>query len=251
MYLVVDDLVQLTHNVWQMSLTGNFPYTEIQPGQFINIRIGLSCDHLLRRPISIAETDKDQQLLTIVFKVVGAGTRWLSQQLPGSNIDVLGPLGNGFPLPDAKCSALIIGGGVGIPPLYQLAKEIQPICSNLQTILGFRTASDCFWINRFQKHSEVIVTTEDGSLQIQGYVTDALGSELTNWEYVYACGPRPMLKALQARFANLKVKGYVSLEERMACGVGACYGCVCQTHNQLTKRVCKDGPVFNWQEVIL
>lgn len=241
---------QLSKDIYALKVIGEFPYNEVQAGQFVDIKIGTGLEHPLRRPLSIACCDTLKEELTLIYRVVGAGTAWLSQRIAGDFVDVLGPLGIGFPLPEPQSSVLVVGGGVGIPPLYQLVRgfdsSIQP-----HIILGFRDKFDCFWIEKFAEYGRVTVCTEDGSKGLKGFVTTALGSE-NEWDYLYSCGPKPMLRALKGHFEGTNIQGYVSLEERMACGIGACAGCTCLTSDgKGTKRVCKDGPVFLWEEVAL
>ncbi len=250
--LEVADIKRLTDDIWEMELRGDFPYKQIQAGQFINIRIGNSHHHILRRPISVADVDETKMSLTIVFRVVGQGTKYLSQLSLGNKLDVMGPLGTGFPLPDRGARVLIVGGGVGVPPLYKLTKDAKVAAKSLDIILGFRNAAECFWQHQFGRLGRLVISTEDGSLGIKGSVTDALDKFDESWDYVYACGPRPMLVALKEYFRGCKIMGYVSLEEHMACGVGACYGCVCTSEDRNRNlRICKEGPVFPWGEVDL
>lgn len=253
MLLTVTDTARIAHGIWQLTLTGTFPYDTVQPGQFLMIRIGAGLEHVLRRPVSIAAVTENS--LAIVFRVVGKGTQWLSERKAGDGLDVLGPLGTGFPLPPAKARVLIVGGGIGAPPLYFLAERVQPLSDRLDVALGFQTQADSFWVDRFAVLGNLKLATDDGSLGLKGTVIDAvesLAADGLKWDYVYACGPIPMLKVVKQCFASQEVQGYVSLEERMACGVGACYGCVCQTGGGSgTRRVCADGPVFDWNGVVL
>lgn len=241
----------LTADIFQLVLTGDFRYKEVQPGQFVNVLIGSGKAHPLRRPLSIAACDPLLGRLWLVYRVVGAGTAWLSKQRAGAELDVLGPLGRGFPQPDTAGPVLVVGGGVGIPPLYQLVRELPMDARDVDIVLGFKDEGDAFWVEQFKQWGTVTVCTEDGSLGEKGYVTDILPPE-RQWAVLYACGPRPMLKALKAHFEGQKIAGYISLEERMACGIGACLGCVCESAGESApKRVCKDGPVFAWEEVVL
>lgn len=254
MQLIIVKNKEIASGIWQMDMTGEFPYSQVQAGQFINIRVGEGLEHVLRRPISIAEVDLEQSLLTIVFRVVGEGTEWLAQQSAGTVLDILGPLGNGFK-PVTSKGSLIVGGGIGIPPLYELAKRLAAKGEVLDIFLGFRRADEVFWEERFAKYGNVQIYTEDGGLGTKGFVTLGMASGLQenphSWDNVYACGPRGMLKAVQDLIADLPIGGGVSLEERMACGVGACYGCTCDNTAEESKRICVDGPVFSWQEVVL
>lgn len=241
---------QLTKDIFAIKLTGEFSY-EVQAGQFVDVKIGTGLEHPLRRPLSIAYCDVAKKELILIYRVVGSGTKWLARRKPHDVVDVLGPLGSGFPLPPSHSKVLVVGGGVGVPPLYQLVTQLDSSIKT-QIVLGFRDRSDCFWIERFANRGQLTICTEDGSAGHQGSVITGLGLQKNEWDYVYACGPRPMLKAIKENFAGTTIKGYVSLEERMACGIGACAGCTCLTSTgQGTKRVCKDGPVFAWEEVTL
>lgn len=249
--MLVKENRKLTNDIFALDLTGDFAYDKVWPGQFVNVLIGEGKAHPLRRPLSIAFCCSEQKTLTLVYRVVGEGTKWLSEQVKGDNVDIQGPLGEGFPLHEVSGKVLVVGGGVGIPPLYQLAKELFDRGLQVDIVLGFKNKGDVFWIQEFSQFGRVTVCTEDGSLGEKGFVTVALKVN-QNWTTLYSCGPKPMLKALKSHFAEQTIKGYISLEERMACGVGACWGCTCQTSDGLgTKRVCKDGPVFAWEEVAL
>lgn len=219
------------------------------PGQFVHLRCA---DKPLRRPISICEILPDA--LRLVFAVRGEGTAWLSQCKAGESIDVMGPLGNGFPLQEGK-AALFVGGGIGTPPLLEAAKQYT---GKADAVLGFRNKAAAILLPDFERHCEtVLVTTDDGSLGTQGLVTDdmRLAYQVTKYDVVYACGPAAMLKAVQALAEQLGSKCYVSLEERMGCGVGACLVCACKTQKAgdekaAYRHVCKDGPVFLAKEVV-
>lgn len=209
-------------------------------GQFINITIE---DKFLKRPISICDYDKDS--LTIIYKVFGEGTRWLSLQKSGKIIEALMPLGNGYTLKDTK-EALIIGGGVGVPPLYNLAKKLTQNDIKLNVILGFNTKDDAFYIDEFREFdTNLKISTIDGSIGVKGFVTDCMDERFKNI-YYYTCGPLPMLKAI---FNLSKASGQISFEERMGCGFGACMGCSHKTKDGY-KRICKEGPVLQSEEVL-
>lgn len=221
------------------------------PGQFINI-FSNDGSKLLPRPISICEIDKAQGTLRVVYRVVGKGTEEFSKLQAGDTVEVLGPLGNGFPLEAGK--AIVVGGGIGVPPMLELAKELS---GDVTAVLGYRT-DDLFLADDFiDAAGEVIFATDDGSVGVHGTVVDAMKENDLKADVIYACGPKPMLKGVAEYATSIGAKCYVSMEERMACGVGACLGCVCQStdvddHSHVNnKRVCKDGPVFLSTEVVL
>ncbi len=228
----------LTDSVWKMVLKGDTSAITA-PGQFVNIRLdGL----YLRRPISVC--DYDRQTLTIVYKVVGKGTEQLRAMPPGRELDLLTGLGNGYDLSPAGSRPVLIGGGVGVPPLYHLAKCLIAQGKAVQVVLGFNTASEIFYESEFRALGcQVTVTTVDGSYGGKGFVTQALPRDAT---YFYACGPEPMLKAVYRATA---ISGQMSFEERMGCGFGACMGCSCKTLTGY-KRICKDGPVMRKEEIL-
>ena len=228
----------LAENVYEMRLKGDVSDIT-KPGQFINIKI----DNLfLRRPISVC--DLDENLVTIIYKVVGKGTE-LMYNMSNGKLDVLTGLGNGYNLDLSGETPLLIGGGVGVPPMYYLAKKLIEQGKKVTVILGFNKKSELFYEKEFIKlGAEVFVTTVDGSYGIKGFVTDAI-KELS-YSYVYTCGPQPMLKAV---YNTIKTSGQFSFEERMGCGFGACMGCSCKTLYG-NKRICKDGPVLE-KEIIV
>lgn len=229
---------ELAPGVWEMSLAGDTsPITT--PGQFINIKLD---GFFLRRPISVC--DWDSRGLTIIYKVVGKGTAVMSAMQPGQELDVLSGLGNGFDV--AKCGqrTVVIGGGAGVPPMYGLAKRLLAAGKAPSAVLGFNTESEIFYEDQFRKLGiETVVTTVDGSYGQKGFVTDALPG---TYDYFCACGPLPMLKAV---YNASSTSGLLSFEERMGCGFGACMGCSCKTKYG-NKRICKDGPVLEKEEII-
>lgn len=228
---------QIAKNVYRMQLGGDT--TGILPGQFVNIRVQ---GQFLRRPISVCNVeqplDNATPLLTIIYKVVGVGTEAMSHLPVGTQLDVLTVLGNGYDLSKAGDKPLLVGGGVGVPPMYMLARQLREAGKAVRVILGFNTKDEVFYEEEFRALGcDVTVTTVDGSHGTKGFVTNALDGKQS---YYYTCGPLPMIKALiQAAGTN----GEVSMEERMGCGFGACMGCTIQT-TQGPKRVCKEGPVF-------
>jgi dihydroorotate dehydrogenase electron transfer subunit len=221
---------------------------DFDPGVFVNIRIMDSDSPLLRRPISVHETDIENGILKLIYKVVGEGTRKLSEKKQGDIVDIFGPLGTGFPIQSDAKSVVLIGGGVGIPPLYELGKRLAEKGVKVTTVLGARNAEGLFCLEEFGTLGRVVTATEDGSHGVKGFVTDAIREGKLEFDCLYACGPKPMLKALDLEFRGKK-EGYLSFEERMACGIGACYGCMTKTKDGL-KRVCKDGPVFRLGEAV-
>ena len=230
--------IPLTDSVYKMTLSGD---TEgIGCGQFVNLKLdGL----YLRRPISVC--DCTDGLLTIVYKVVGKGTKQMSLMGEGQTLDVLTGLGNGYDTSVSGDKVLLLGGGVGVPPLYKLAKELISEGKTVSVILGFNTQSEVFYENEFKDlGATVFVTTADGSYGIKGFVTDAMGQ--IDYTYFYTCGPEPMLKAV---YKATKTSGQFSFEERMGCGFGACMGCSCKTITGY-KRICKDGPVLRKEEIL-
>lgn len=210
------------------------------PGQFVNIKLD---GRFLRRPISVC--DYDENTLTLIYKIVGTGTNDMAQNPVGTKYDVLTGLGNGYDLSVSGQKPLLIGGGVGVPPMYNLCKKLIAEGKNVTVILGFNSSADVFYEQDFKAlGAKVLVTTADGSYGIKGFVTDAMGD--IDYTYFYTCGPEPMLKAV---YNVAKVSGQFSFEERMGCGFGACMGCSCKTITG-NKRICKEGPVLKKEEII-
>ena len=242
--------VQLAEGIFSMWLGAGEMAKAAVPGQFIAVYPNDSA-RLLPRPISICETDPEKELLRIVYRVAGEGTKELSSCRAGDTLSIMGPLGNGFPLKDKK--ALLIGGGIGIPPMLELAKALS--CEKT-AVLGYRD-SQTFLAEEIGKYAGLAVATEDGSVGTKGTVLDAIKAQGLKADIIYACGPTPMLRALKEYAAKEGIECWISLEERMACGVGACLGCVCHSKdvdehsNVPNERVCKDGPVFLADEVEL
>ncbi len=228
---------QIAKNVYRMQLCGDT--TGILPGQFVNIRVE---GQFLRRPISVCNITDG--VLTIIYKVVGVGTEAMSHLPIGTQLDVLTVLGNGYDLSKAGDKPLLVGGGVGVPPMYMLARQLREAGKAVRVILGFNTKDEVFYEEEFRALGcDVTVTTVDGSHGVKGFVTNALDGQQS---YYYTCGPLPMIKALMQAAGT---HGEVSMEERMGCGFGACMGCTIQT-TQGPKRVCKEGPVFPAEELI-
>ena len=228
----------LTDNVYKMVLAGDT--SDIGGcGQFVNIQLD---GMYLRRPISVC--DYDGETLTIVYKVVGKGTEAMAAMGEGVKLDILTGLGNGYDLTLAGDKPVLLGGGVGVPPMYNLAKKLRAQGKEVKVILGFNVKSEIFYEEEFKALGcDVTVTTVDGSYGVKGFVTDALPTDYT---YFYTCGPEPMLKAV---YRASKTSGQMSFEERMGCGFGACMGCSCKTLTGY-KRICKDGPVMKKEEIL-
>ena len=231
----------LTRDVYRMVLEGDSQWIT-RPGQFVNIELE---GFYLRRPISIS--DWSENTITIIYKVVGRGTQVMSQMGVGVKLDILTGLGNGFN-PDAECQKpLLVGGGVGVPPLYRLAKELIAKGRKVSVVLGFNKADEVFYADEFKAlGADVYVSTADGSMGVKGFVTDAIREANIDFDYFYSCGPLPMLKAL---CGCCEQDGELSFEARMGCGFGACMGCSCKTLTG-NKRICKDGPVMKRGEII-
>ena len=229
---------QLTEDVYEMLLSGDMSDITA-PGQFVNIKLdGL----FLRRPISVCDAEDGK--LTLLYKVVGRGTEQMAEMKEGT-LDILTGLGNGYDLTVAGDKPLLIGGGVGVPPMYKLAKELIAMGKKVSVILGFNTKSEIFYEEEFKAlGADVYVTTIDGSYGIKGFVTTAM--ENIDFTYFYTCGPEPMLRAV---CKATEKSGQLSFEERMGCGFGACMGCSCKTLTG-NKRICKEGPVMKKEEII-
>ena len=224
--------------IMKMTLKGD--NSGVKAGQFINIKID---GYYLRRPISVCEIIDDG--IVIIYKIVGKGTEALSKLQAGESLDILTGLGNGYDLSLSGETPLLIGGGVGVPPMYQLAKELIALGKKVTVILGFNTQSELFYEKEFKAlGAKVLVTTVDGSYGVKGFVTDAMKD--IEYSYFYTCGPEPMLKAVHKSSTS---DGEMSFEERMGCGFGACMGCSCKTLTG-NKRICKEGPVLKKGEIL-
>ena len=230
--------IALTPEVYEMKLKGDV--SEITaPGQFVNIKLD---GFFLRRPISVC--DVNDGVLTLVYKVAGGGTEKMSLMGENEKLDILTGLGNGYDTSLSGENPLLLGGGVGVPPLYLLAKKLISEGKNVSVVLGFNKASEIFYEDEFRAlGANVTVATADGSRGVRGFVTDALPESYT---YFYTCGPEPMLKAV---YKKTVTSGQLSFEERMGCGFGACMGCSCKTLTG-NKRICKDGPVMKKEEIL-
>lgn len=240
---------EISYGIFSMWLKTDRIAKNAKPGQFISMYCK-DGSRLLPRPISICQIDREDGALRVVYRVAGKGTDEFSNLHTGSQIEIVGPLGNGFPKKEKK--AFLIGGGIGIPPMLQLAKELD--CEK-QIILGYR--DELFLKDEFKGLGSLYIATEDGSYGTEGNVLDAIRENGLDAQIIYACGPTPMLRAIKAYAAEKKIECWLSLEEKMACGIGACLACVCKSKekdghtNVNNKRICKEGPVFRAEEVEL
>lgn len=240
--------IDISKDVYELIFVNEKIAQHAKAGQFLHVSIKDN-GVLMRRPISISGVDKNNNSVTILYQIKGRGTNYLSKLKKSDTIDTLGPLGNGFPIPNGKKCALV-GGGIGIAPLYQLAKKID----KCDVYLGFRTNG--YYVEKFKELSnKVYVTSDDGSIGRKGFITEILRENLSNYDMVFVCGPKLMMKKIKYYCEEESIQCYLSLEEKMGCGIGACLVCSCKTKSPEGKwhysKVCNDGPVFNAKEVIL
>lgn len=253
--MVVEAQIEIAKNIFKLVLFGDLVSKVTTPGQFVNVKITDSTDPILPRPISIAHVDQDKQQLVLIYRIEGKGTELLSRKQKGDVLTIIGPLGNGFPIYDMKRGqkALLVGGGIGTPPLLELSKQLVMRGIEVIHVLGFQTKEGVILQNELQHFGKTYLSTEDGSVGMKGFVTDVIEQYQITFDRLYTCGPTPMLKALEANFPEKEM--FMSLEERMACGIGACYACVRHTCNQDDdlgyRKICSDGPVFRSGEVVL
>ncbi len=227
-----------------------------EAGQFVNVRINKRDDLLLRRPFSIGMLRAEQSLFEIVYRVVGKGTKAMAELKPGDVVDLLGPFGKGFYIPEGGTDCLLVGGGSGVAPLLGLADRLYRNKNHIIALLGFQSLDKVFSEDIFRSyHAEIIVTTDDGSYGLKGFISDHLGKILERQiDRVYLCGPTPMLKAVLPMIKKANIKGEVSLEERMGCGFGVCMSCAATVLEEGViekQRVCTEGPVFDLERVLL
>lgn len=234
---VIIQHTNIAKDVYKMVLSSSLG-KEMLPGQFVNIKVD---GYALRRPISISNIETDSY--TIIYKVVGQGTKKLATLKVGDSIDVLGPLGSSYPIHEDQDQLLLVGGGVGTPPLYEVAKRYRKANKQVCVVLGFNGKEDVFYEEEFKALGcDVYISTMNGSYGTKGTVLDAIAANNIQNTFLYSCGAIPMLKALEAKYTQ----GYTSFEARMACGIGACMGCVCKDKEdgEVYYRICKEGPVF-------
>lgn len=247
--VLITSVTELSDGIFSMWIKDKDIAECAVPGQFISL-YSRDGSRLLPRPISICEIHKDDESLRLVYRVVGEGTKEFSTYKPGEKVEVMGPLGNGFPLENKK--AILVGGGIGIPPMLELAKQLK--CEKT-IVLGYR---DTLFLNKeFESYGEVYISTEDGSVGTKGNVVDAIRNNKLEAEVIYACGPTPMLRGLNEYAGKRGIKTWLSMEERMACGIGACLACICKTREMdhhthvFNTRICKEGPVFSGDTIEL
>lgn len=238
---------QIATNIFELTLIGQQVLEMKQPGQFVHLRVSDQMEPLLRRPISISSIDKETLEFRMIYRADGRGTTLLSEKRPGDQVDVLGPLGNGFPIDkiEAGQTALLVGGGIGVPPLYELSKQLVEKGVKPIHVLGFQSKDVVFYEREFGQLGNTYIVTVDGSHGSKGFVTNVLENLEEDFAVYYSCGPTPMLSALEKMYPEKE--GYLSFEERMGCGIGACFACVCETTEKTEAdyvKVCSDGPVF-------
>lgn len=236
----------LANGIYSMWISCDDIAEEARPGQFV-ILYCKDQTRKLGRPISICEIDKNEKMIRIVYRVAGKGTEEFSKLAANEIITILGPLGNGYELMDGH--AVLVAGGIGIPPMLELAKQLP---GEVTAVLGYRD-SQMFLKEDFEKYAEVVIATEDGSQGTKGNVLDAIHQLNISGDFICSCGPKPMLKALSSYASENNMEAWMSLEEKMACGIGVCLGCAVPIRTGdgfVYKRVCKDGPVFNSKEII-
>lgn len=245
--MIVESQKEIAKNIFELTLQGQLVKEITSPGQFVHIRVSEGFDMLLRRPISVAGVNYETNELTVIYRAEGAGTRKLSKKVEGDQVDVLGPLGNGFPLEEIEKgeTAYLIGGGIGVPPLYELSKQLTAKGVQCVHVLGFQSEDVVFYEEAFNALGETHIVTVDGTKGSKGFVTSVMETLSDDFATYYSCGPMPMLQAVQNMYKEKK--GFLSFEQRMGCGVGACFACVCQTTDKVEEnyiKVCSDGPVF-------
>ncbi|MBX0351168.1 dihydroorotate oxidase B electron transfer subunit [Bacillus toyonensis] len=253
--MIVVNQKEIAKNIYELVLQGTLVQQMNEPGQFVHIKVAEGIAPLLRRPISICNVDQEKNEFTMLYRAEGQGTKTLATRKQGEMVDVLGPLGHGFPVEEAETgqTALLVGGGIGVPPLYELSQRLVAKGVRVIHILGFQTKDFVFYEEKFAELGDTYVATVDGTHGTKGFVTDVIDNYGIDFDILYSCGPLAMLRALEGRYKEKKA--YISLEERMGCGIGACFACVCHLQEDPSghsyKKVCSDGPVFPIGEVVL
>ena len=253
--MIVVNQKEIAKNIYELVLQGTLVQQMNEPGQFVHIKVAEGIAPLLRRPSSICNVDQEKNEFTMLYRAEGQGTKTLATRKQGEMVDVLGPLGHGFPVEEAEAgqTALLVGGGIGVPPLYELSQRLVAKGVRVIHILGFQTKDVVFYEEKFAELGDTYVATVDGTHGTKGFVTDVIDHYGIDFDILYSCGPLAMLRALEGRYKEKKA--YISLEERMGCGIGACFACVCHLQEDPSghsyKKVCSDGPVFPIGEVVL
>lgn len=253
--MIVVNQKEIAKNIYELVLQGTLVQQMNEPGQFVHIKVAEGIAPLLRRPISICNVDQEKNEFIMLYRAEGQGTKTLATRKQGEMVDVLGPLGHGFPVEEAEAgqTALLVGGGIGVPPLYELSQRLVAKGVRVIHILGFQTKDVVFYEEKFAELGDTYVATVDGTHGTKGFVTDVIDNYGIDFDILYSCGPLAMLRALEGRYKEKKA--YISLEERMGCGIGACFACVCHLQEDPSghsyKKVCSDGPVFPIGEVVL
>ncbi|MCH4172504.1 MAG: dihydroorotate dehydrogenase electron transfer subunit [Lactobacillus sp.] len=255
--LTVTNQIQVADTIYELTLAGDITKDPIAAGQFVNVKIPNPA-YILRRPFGIAEVNVDQGYIKLIYRVVGDGTQILAQLTKGATLNVLGPLGHGFPSEflNQAADVLIIGGGTGLPPLYELSRRLSAQGHHLDIALGFPNKQRVFYETKMAQFGHTVVSTDDGSYGLQGTIIDLIDQNFADKSYqaIYACGPRGLELAVSDHFSG-HPHAYISAEARMACGIGICNACVlhttADTSGATNKKVCTDGPVFHINEVVL
>jgi len=244
---------EIARDIFELVLKGDLVNTMREAGQFVNVKTG-DGSFILRRPISICKIDHKKSEFTLVYRAGDStsGTRVLAEKLLGEYVDILGPLGTGFNLEEipTEGTVLLVGGGIGVPPMYETAQRLHNRGNKVIAVLGFASKADVFYEEKFAQFADVHIATMDGSHGFNGHVVSLIQEKAIDFDWVLGCGPEVMLKALATEFGGLK-QGFLSFEERMACGIGACYACICEMKDGSRNRVCKEGPVYRLEDVKL
>ena len=240
---------RVARDIFELILKGDLVSTMGQAGQFVNVKVG-DGGLILRRPISICNIDHEKSELTLIYRAEGAGTKVLSAKKMGEYVDILGPLGTGFAVDKIEMDAtvVLVGGGIGVPPMYEVAQKLSTRGNKVMAVLGFASKEDVFYEEKFKEFADVHVATMDGSYGFKGHVIGLIQDKGLDFDWILGCGPHVMLKSIATEYGQSK-KGFLSFEERMACGIGACYACICEMKDGSRTRVCKEGPVYRISEV--
>ena len=240
---------EIARDIFELILTGDLVSTMLHAGQFVNVKVGDS-GLILRRPISICHIDHKKSELTLIYRAEGTGTKVLSEKKSGEYVDILGPLGTGFDSDkiEANATVLLVGGGIGVPPMYETAKKLSARGNKVIAVLGFASKEDVFYEEKFNVFADVHIATMDGSHGFKGHVIQLIQAKNLDFDWILGCGPHVMLNSIATEYRGLK-KGFLSFEERMACGIGACYACICEMADGSRTRICKEGPVYEMSEV--